>query len=194
VAGVTGILALVALVSIIGVGAAGPAKAATSKPQGVILLSGHEAGGTVQLKAMLFDAGGVPMPSQPVKFGFNTKLFGKAPRMVPLGTVSTDTKGVALLTLGSDAAHSYKPTTKGPQFFVATYGDDANPVTGHTTVNVTVAQSAYHPAPGKPLAGVGNILVMALFSIVAAIWLTLFIQVLRVRRVCKIRKTSISTA
>jgi Ni/Fe-hydrogenase subunit HybB-like protein len=194
VAGATGILALVALLSIIGVGAAAPAKADTAAPTGVILLSGKEAGGSVQLTGMLFDVGGVPVANQPLKFGFTTKQFGKAGHIVPLGTVTTDTKGSATLSLGADAAHQYKPTTKGPQEFVATFGDGATPVTGKATVNVTVAQSAYHPAPGKPLAGVGDILVMVLFSIVALIWLTLFVQVLRVRRVCRIRKPAFGNA
>ena len=50
---------------------------------------------------------------------------------------------------------------------------------------MTVARSAYTPAPEKPLAGVGHVLVFVLFAIVAAIWLTLAAQVWRVRRVCR---------
>jgi len=50
---------------------------------------------------------------------------------------------------------------------------------------VTVARSLYHPAPAKPLASVGNVLVIALFAIVAAIWATLIAQIWRVRRVCR---------
>lgn len=50
---------------------------------------------------------------------------------------------------------------------------------------MTIARSAYHPAPPKPLASVGNILVIVLFTIVAAIWLTLLTQIWRVRRVCR---------
>jgi hypothetical protein len=48
---------------------------------------------------------------------------------------------------------------------------------------VTVAKSAYHPAPPKPLASVGKDLVIFLFTVVAAIWLTLITQVVGVRRV-----------
>ena len=55
-----------------------------------------------------------------------------------------------------------------------------------TTVNVTVAKSAYHPAPPKPLANVGKNLVIFLFTVVALIWLTLITQVVRVRRVCRV--------
>ncbi len=53
-----------------------------------------------------------------------------------------------------------------------------------TNVNVTVARSAYHPAPDKPLAGAGTILVKALVLIVATIWLLLITQAVRVRRAC----------
>jgi hypothetical protein len=37
----------------------------------------------------------------------------------------------------------------------------------------------------KPLTSVGKILIIVLFAIVAAIWLTLATQVMRVRRVCR---------
>ena len=91
-----------------------------------------------------------------------------------------------MLTLGGDPGHLYRPTTKGPQKFAATYTatPEAKPIAASTTVNVTVARSAYRPAPDKPLAGVGNVMVIVLFSIVAAIWLTLVTQIWRVRRVC----------
>jgi hypothetical protein len=105
---------------------------------------------------------------------------------VPLGSVSTDKTGIARLTLGGDADHLYQPTAKGPQEFVATYAaPGAKPVTSSTTVSVTAARSAYNPAPAKPLASVGDVLVLALFAIVAAIWLTLIVQIWRVRRVCR---------
>jgi hypothetical protein len=195
VAGATGVLAVIALLSIVGVGAATHASAATPQPGAVILLNGREAAGAVQLNARLSDPRGVPIPNQPVTFGFSTRQFGPVDRLVALGTVTTDTKGVALFTVGGDAAHLYKPTSNGPQEFLATYGDVAQPVTGRTTVNVTVAQPAYHPAPPKPLAGVGNILVIVLFSIVAAIWLTLGAQVWRVRRACRgPRETAVGRA
>ncbi|HEX7463008.1 MAG TPA: hypothetical protein VF317_12635 [Dermatophilaceae bacterium] len=51
---------------------------------------------------------------------------------------------------------------------------------------MTATRSAYRPAPPKALAGVGNTLVIVLFSIVAAIWLTLITQVVRVRRICRV--------
>ena len=90
------------------------------------------------------------------------------------------------LTLGGDAVHRYRPTTTGTQQFVATYTPaGAKPVTARTTVNVTVARSAYHPAPAKPLASVGKGMVVFLFTVVAAIWLTLGTQIWRVRRVIR---------
>jgi len=82
----------------------------------------------------------------------------------------------------------YHPKVVGQQSFVATYAAtaEAKPVTSDATVNVTVAKSAYHPAAAKPLAGIGNVLVIALFVIVAAVWLTLATQVWRVRLVCRV--------
>src|SRR5674476_107210 len=84
------------------------------------------------------------------------------------------------------AALTYQPKVTGSQGFAATYtAPGGKPVTSAATVAVTVAQSAYHPAPAKPLASVGKVLVIALFAIVAAIWLTLVAQIWRVRRVCR---------
>jgi len=203
VAGVTGVLLLVALLGMLGVGAAAPASAATSTIASVststsasvststsapaIRLTGVEAAGLMQLTARLTGPDGHPLAKADVTFSFSTKEFGTPARLVPLGSVTTDKTGIARLTLGGDADHRYRPTATGPQEFIATYAatPEAKPVMSSTTVNVTVARSAYNPAPPKPLAGVGKGLVGALFTIVAAVWLTLATQVWRVRRVCR---------
>ncbi|MEO8518503.1 MAG: NrfD/PsrC family molybdoenzyme membrane anchor subunit [Dermatophilaceae bacterium] len=200
-AGATGVLLLVALVGMVGglVGlGAGSASAATPKSASVatslpastsapgITISGAEVGSSVQLTATLAGADGHPVAKANVEFFFSTTEFGPA-RLVPLGSVTTEKSGIAKLTLGGDSVHRYKPTTTGPQQFVATYtAAGAKPVTSTTTVNVTVAKSAYRPAPAKPLAGVGKNLVIFLLSVVALVWLTLITQVIRVRRVCKV--------
>jgi hypothetical protein len=199
VAGATGVLLLVALLGMLGVGAATPASAATRPSASVststsastsapaITITGVEAGGLMELTATLTGPGGHPLADAPVAFLFSTTEFGTPARLVPLGSVTTDKTGIARLTLGGDADHLYRPTANGPQEFVAIHVTaGAKPVTSSTTVNVTIAKSAYHPAPAKPLAGVGNVLVIALFTIVAAIWLTLIAQIWRVRRVCRI--------
>jgi hypothetical protein len=114
-----------------------------------------------------------------VAFLFTTTEFGTPGRLVPLGSATTDKAGIARL--------KYQPKVEGQQGFVASYAAGAaKPVTSSTTVIVTAARSAYQPAPGKPLASVGNVLVLALFAIVAAIWLTLVAQIWRVRRVCRV--------
>ncbi|HEY8651671.1 MAG TPA: NrfD/PsrC family molybdoenzyme membrane anchor subunit [Dermatophilaceae bacterium] len=203
VAGGTGVLILVAILGMFGVGRADPATAATlptalvsasispstiatqSAPR--ITITGVEAGGLIELTATLTGPDGHPLADAPVAFLFSTTEFGTPARLVPLGSITTDKTGIARLTLGGDADHLYRPTANGPQEFVATYAPtpEANPVTSSTTVNVTVARSAYHPAHPKALAGVGNVLIVALFAIVAAIWLTLIVQIWRVRRVCR---------
>ena len=196
VAGATGVLLLVALLAMLGVGVADPAQAATPQSASVstatgaptISIKGVEGGGKVQLTATLTGANGQPQADAPVEFSFTTTQFGTPARLVPLGSVTTDGAGVAKLILGGDADHLYLPTTVGPQEFVATFtptAADAKPISSTTTVNITVARSAYTPAPDKPLAGVGKGLVVALFAIVAAIWLTLIAQVWRVRRVTR---------
>lgn len=194
----TGVLLLVALLGILGVGAASSASAATpasaplsrsvSTSTGApgITIAGVQAGGSVQLTATLLGADQRPVAKADVEFFFSTTEFGNPARLVPLGSVTTEKSGVAKLALGGDAVHRYRPTTTGPQQFVATYtAPGAKPVTARTTFNVTVARSAYHPAPAKPLAGVGNVMVIVLFSIVAAIWFTLITQIWRVRRVTR---------
>ncbi|MEP7034024.1 MAG: NrfD/PsrC family molybdoenzyme membrane anchor subunit [Dermatophilaceae bacterium] len=199
VAGTAGVvLSLVALMALFGVGAASSASAAT--PQGAsagrsvststgapaITIAGVEAAGSVQLTATLLGPDQRPVAKGDVEFFFSTKEFGPA-RLVPLGSVTTEKSGIAKLTLSGDANHRYRPTTTGPQQFVATYtAAGAKPVTARTTVNVSVARSAYRPAPPKPLAGLGKGLVIFLFAAAAAVWLTLVTQIWRVRRVCKV--------
>ncbi len=187
-AGVSGVLLLVALLAGLGVGAATPAQATTtpsapSAPK--ITLTGSETGGTVQLIATLTNPTGDPLTNKDVTFLLATTVFG--PRTVPLGTVTTDTTGVARLTLGSDADHQYRPTSTGPKEFLATYtpADSGEPVQFSTNVNVTAAQPAYTPPPPKPLFAAGQALIKALSIIAALIWLTLITQVIRVRRVCR---------
>jgi len=213
VAGAVGVLLLVALLGMFGVGAADPAQAATPQTALVslssdalvsasngapkITITGVESGGSVKLTARLTGVDGHPLANADVAFSFSTKEFGTPARLVPLGSVTTDKAGIARLALGGDADHLYRPTAKGPQEFAATYAakPEAKPVTSSTTINVPVARSAYRPAPAKPLAGVGNIMVVVLFTIVAAIWLTLLAQIWRVRRVCRgIRQPATSTA
>jgi len=200
VSGVAGVLLLVALLGMLGAGAATPASAAT--PQGgtstspSITITGTEAGGLMELTATLVGPDDHPLAQANVAFLFSTTQFGIPARLVPLGSVTTDKKGIARLTLGGDVDHLYRPTANGPQEFVATYAAAGEqPVTSSTTVNVTVARSAYQPAPPSPLAGVGEGLVKVLFTIVAAIWLTLAAQVWRVRRVCRgVEKPTTSSA
>ena len=191
VGGAFGVLLLVALLGMFGVRAAIPASAATPQRAGQsapnITITGVEAGGLMELTAALTGADGHQLANADVAFAFTTTQFGTPSRLVPLGTVTTDETGIARLTLGSGADHLYQPTATGPQEFVASYtAAGAQPVTASTTVKVTVARSAYHPEPPKALAGVGRVLAVVLFAIVAAIWLTLIAQIVRVRRVCRV--------
>jgi len=177
-AGATGVLLLVALMGMLGVSSADHSEAATTPSVPAVTLTGVEAGGSVQLTATLTNPKGTPLPNAHVAFLLSTTEFGSPARLIPLGSATTDKTGLAALT--------YQPKVTGNQGFAATYtAPGGKPVTSAATVAVTVAQSAYHPAPAKPLASVGKVLVIALFAIVAAIWLTLVAQIWRVRRVCR---------
>ncbi|HZX99636.1 MAG TPA: NrfD/PsrC family molybdoenzyme membrane anchor subunit [Dermatophilaceae bacterium] len=188
VAGATGVLMLVALMGVLGVASADHSQAATPQSGALqsgapsapnVTLTGVETSGSVQLSATIKSPAGVPVPKAAVTFLLSTTEFGTPARLVPLGSATTDNTGVATL--------KFAPRVTGNQGFTATYtGAGAKPVTSSTAVvAVTVAQSLYHPAPAKPLASVGDVLVLALFAIVAAIWLTLATQIWRVRRVCR---------
>ena len=193
VAGATGVLMLVALMGVLGVASADHSQAATPQSGALqsgalqsgapsapnVTLTGVETSGSVQLSATIKSPAGVPVPKAAVTFLLSTTEFGTPARLVPLGSATTDNTGVATL--------KFAPRVTGNQGFAATYtGAGAKPVTSSTAVvAVTVAQSLYHPAPAKPLASVGDVLVLALFAIVAAIWLTLATQIWRVRRVCR---------
>ena len=188
VVGAAGALLFVALLGMLGVGTADNANAASpAKDASTITITGSEVGGSMELTAVLTGSRGQRIADAAVAFAFSTTEFGTPARLVPLGSATTDKTGIARLTLGSDADHMYRPTANGPQEFVATYNAaGAKPLTVATTVNVTTARSAYHPAPAKPLASVGNVLVVVLFAVVASIWLTLITQIWRVRRVCRV--------
>jgi len=126
----------------------------TSTGAPTITIKGVESGGKVQLTATLTGVNGRPQADAPVAFFFNTTQFGTPARPVPLGSVTTDKTGVAKLVLGGDANHQYRPTAKGPQDFGATFtptAAEAKPISSTVTVNVTVARSAYTPAPPNPL-------------------------------------------
>ena len=59
---------------------------------------------------------------------------------------------------------------------------------------MTVARSAYTPAPPKALAGAGGVLIKALFIIVASVWVLLIAQIIRIRMVCRPQpKSAVST-
>jgi len=193
VAGATGVLLLVALMGMFGIGSADHSEAAT--PQSgrlqsltlqrvtpsapTVTLTGIETAGKVQLTATVVSQQGQPQAKAKVAFLLSTTEFGTPARLIALGSATTDKTGVARL--------KYQPTVTGPQGFAAGYtAGAAKPVTSTATVNVTAARSRYHPAPAKPLASVGNVLVLVLFAIVAAIWLTLVAQIWRVRRVCRV--------
>ena len=178
-AGATGVLLFVALLGLVGVGTAAPADAATPPAVPGVTLVGTEASGAVQLTATVISPAGQPQDKTKVAFQLLTKQFGAQGRLVPLGSETTDQTGVARLT--------YKPTVTGVQeFFVSTTATAGAKALGSgAIVTVTVAKSAYTPPADKPLAGVGKVLVVVLFTIVAGVWLTLGAQVVRVRRVCR---------
>ncbi len=177
VAGATGVLLLMALLGLFGVGGADPASAAPAASEPTITLRSVEGGGAVELTATLTGPQG-PLADAVVAFALSTTQFGTPARLVPIGSATTKASGIARMI--------FKPKVIGPQEFAATYAatSDTEPVTASTTINVTVARAAYRPPPPKPLASVGNVLVISLFAIVAAIWMTLIAQIVRVRRVC----------
>ena len=176
VAGATGVLMLVALMGMLGVASADHSQAATPQSGSLhsaapsapsLTLTGVETSGSVQLSATIRSPAGIPVPKAAVTFLLSTTEFGTPARLVALGSATTDNTGIATL--------KFAPRVTGNQGFEATYtGTGAKPVTSSTAVvAVTVAQPLYHPAPAKPLASVGDVLVLALFAIVAVIWLTL---------------------
>jgi molybdopterin-containing oxidoreductase family membrane subunit len=192
-AGSAVVVLLIAMLGAFSVGAAPSAQAATAPTGPKIIITGVEDRGQVQLTAKLSDAAGAPLAKAEVKFLLASNVFG--PRQVLLGTVATDATGTAKLLIGTDSKR-FRPTSSGPQEFVASYSaDGAEPVEFSTNVNVTVARSAYTPAPPKALAGAGGVLIKALFIIVASIWILLISQIIRIRMVCRPRpKTAVSSA
>ena len=191
--GATIVALVVALLGAFSVGAAPSAEAASVPTGPKVTITGIQAGAAVQLTAKVTDAAGAPVTKADVKFLLATTVFG--PRAVPLGTVATDPTGTARLVIGTDTKR-YRPTTSGPQEFVASYtADGQEPVTYSTNVNVTVARSAYTPASPKALDGAGHVLIKALFIIVTTVWILLITVMVRLRRACRpLPRTEVSGA
>ena len=188
-------LLLIACLGAFSVSSAQPAAAATAPVGPKLILSGVQKNGTVQLTAKVTDPGGAPVTAGKVTFELASSVFGL--RQVPLSVVALDKKGTAQLSLDGEHSNGYRPTSVGPQEFTASYaakvGDE--PVRFSTNVDVTVAKSAFTPAPPKPLDGAGSVLVKALALIVLTVWLLLVTQVLSVLRVCRQKqKTVVSSA
>lgn len=159
--------------------AAAPASAATAKkPPATIKITAAENGSILHLTAILSGPGSTPLAKARVQFLQVTTEFGSG-HLLALGSATTNALGAAQLT--------YQPTVTGAQQFTAKYagGDTAGPATAATSINVTVAHSPYQPAPRKPLAVVGQATVAALLTIVLLVWLTLALQIVRVRRACR---------
>jgi Ni/Fe-hydrogenase subunit HybB-like protein len=179
---VTGaVVLLTAGLGFLTVHSAAPASAATHKPPPATLtLAATGTGPVLHLTATLTSPAGQPLPKARVQFFQLTTEFGPHGQLVPLGTATTSKTGTATL--------AYQPTVTGAQKYVAKYPatSTAGAATANTTVNVTSARSPYRPAPPKPLAGLGKITVGVLLTIVVLIWLTLTIQIIRIRRACRI--------
>jgi Ni/Fe-hydrogenase subunit HybB-like protein len=187
------VVLLLALLGTMSIGSAPSADAATAPSGPRITITGAESGGAVHLTAKVTDATGAPVASAKVEFLLANNVFG--PRQVPLGEVATDATGTAKMVIGTDTKR-FRPTATGPQEFVASYtADGQEPIDFSTNVNVTAARSAYTPAPPKPLAGAGGVLIKALFLIVGSVWILLITQVVRVLRVTRPqRRTAASSA
>src|SRR6266568_1730796 len=149
-----------------------------------ITLAAAETGSVLHLTATVTGPGNQPLAKTRVRFFQLTTEFGPHGQLVPIGTATTSKTGTAEL--------AYRPTVTGPQKFAAKYAGSsaAGAATARTTVSVTSAQPAYRPAPPKPLAGLGKITVGVLLMIVVLLWLTLAVQIIRVRRACRVSRAT----
>ena len=120
-----------------------------------------------------------PVPAgTSVNFFVVSKEFGQD-REVPIGTADVDRNGSASIT--------YRPTWAGSQKFVvhlAGGSADAGP-TGVTTYNVATAAPGPYQALAnepRPFGPMGRVFVEVLLAVVALVWLTLIVTVVRVAR------------
>lgn len=90
---------------------------------------------------------------------------------------------VTVTVSGADAGGPVRLTAT----LTAAYAGDARAgaATAATVVTVRTAYPAYAAAPPKGLEHVGSVTVDVLLAVVAAVWLTLVAQVVRVRRACR---------
>jgi Ni/Fe-hydrogenase subunit HybB-like protein len=175
-----GSLAVVGLaVGALGLGGATPASAADKKPvkkPAVIALTGQDTGKEVQLTATV-TVDNKPLPKVKVDFQQASSTY-KIAKFVPIGTVTTDAKGVASLM--------YKSPVDGSQNFTVKFAGDAltAPATANATVDVQKVQFVFDRSEEPALlSGVGRTMVGVLLGVVVVVWLTLIAQVIRVWRV-----------
>src|SRR6266702_560019 len=179
------VVLLAAGAGLLAVHSAVPAGAAAHKPApATVTIAAAETGSVLHLTATVTGPGNQPRAKTRVRFFQLTTEFGPHGQLVPIGTATTSKTGTAEL--------AYRPTVTGPQKFAAKYAGSstAGAATARTTVSVTSAQPAYRPAPPKPLAGLGKITVGVLLMIVVLLWLTLAVQIIRVRRACRVSRAT----
>ncbi len=161
--------------------AASPARAdGTGKPPpATVTIIGTEGPSGVRLVATVTDTQRAPLAHLHVRFFRRTTEFGPTGQLVPLGEAATDRTGTATLT--------DHPAVAGPQTFVAKVAGtpSVGAASARADVRVVHATSKYQPAAAKPLADLGRGLVAVLLATVAAVLLTLLVQVERVRRACR---------
>ena len=161
-----------------------PARASTSKtpppPKAALHLQATDTKQGVQLTATLDSAAHAPIRGATVTFLQKTYDFGPSGRLFAIGTATTGDDGTASLV--------YTSTVGGSQEFDVQFAGD--PADGSATASTTVKlASAVTPAvvqPPKPLADVGDWLLVVLLFTVASIWITLIAQLVRVRRACRV--------
>jgi hypothetical protein len=122
---------------------------------------------------------GQPVEGAQVNFYESTTMFAPGDNQVPLGAMSTDATGTAVITY---VAAVTGPRTVSATYFPTVMGD---PVIGTTSLDVTEAPSLYAPPPPRLLATAGQTLALALFGLVILVLVILIAQVVRVRRACR---------
>ena len=177
---VAGVLLMIGLAAV-GIGRAQPAFAThvAGLPADVVVTA-VVAGPKVDVTVTVTSAG-KPVAHASVFFYASTTMFAPGDNRIGLGQMVTDPDGVAKL--------SYVAAEKGQVTFSADYYFNAeeNPASGKTQMEITDAFSPYVPTVEPPtLAGVGRILVKTLFALVIVVFITVIVQVGRIRRALRV--------
>ncbi len=172
--GTAGLLMVLAIAGL-SIGAADRSYAVPTAENSSVVLTVTSVGPTLSVAAFV-SADGQPLVEVAIDFYISTPMFAKGENRILFAKAITDSTGTAHA--------NYLAAENGLVTLEAEYYFDIQdyPAVGYAETTISGAVTPYVPTPALQLAGVGQILVNALFAITFLVLVIIIRQVVRVRR------------